>query len=82
MSPTIILLLLLIHSGKLHGNRVVIRAEKIYTGLERARIFPVDVVLDEFSKSRVAEEPCPRFKDERSTQFGIHIGSHSASCYS
>ena len=52
----------LIHNGKLLVSRVFIRAEKTYTGLERERIFPVDVVLEELSKSKIAEEPCPRFK--------------------
>ena len=41
-----------IHNGKLLVSRVVIRAEKTYTGLERERIFPVDVVLEEVSKSK------------------------------
>ena len=54
-----------IHNGKLLVSRVVIRAEKTYTGLERERIFPVDVVLEELSKSKIAEEPCPRFKEYR-----------------
>ena len=53
----------LIHNGKLLVSRVVIRAEKTYTGLERERIFPVDVVLEELSKSKVPEEPCPRSKE-------------------
>ena len=35
-----------IHNGKLLVSRVVIRAEKTYTGLERERIVPVDVVLE------------------------------------
>ena len=42
---------------------MVIRAEKTYTGLERERIFLVDVILDELSKSKVTEVPCPRFKE-------------------
>ena len=40
------------NSGRL-VSRVVIRAEKTYTGLERERIFPVDVLLEELSKSRL-----------------------------
>ena len=42
-----------IHNGKLLVSRVVIRTEKTYTGLERERIFQVDVVLEELSKSRL-----------------------------
>ena len=63
----------LIHNGKLLVSRVVIRAEKTYTGLERERIFPVDVVLEELSKSKVAEEPCPRFKEWTSYPRGLEF---------
>ena len=63
----------LIHNGKLLVSRVVIRAEKTYTGLERERIFPVDVVLEEFSKSKVVEEPCPRFKEWTSDLRGFEF---------
>ena len=48
-----------IHNGKLPFSRVVISAEKTYTGLKRERIFAVDVVLEELSKSKIAEKPCP-----------------------
>ena len=44
-------------------SHVVICAEKTFTGLERDRIFPVDVILEELSKSTVAQEPCPRSKE-------------------
>ena len=60
-----------IHKGKLLINCVVIRAEKTYIRLERERIFPVDVILEELSKSKVAEEPCPRFKEWRSNFRGL-----------
>ena len=63
----------LIHNGKLLVRRVVIRAKKTYTGLERERIFPVDVVLEELSKSKVAEEPCPRFKEWTSDLRGLEF---------
>ena len=53
----------LIHNGELLVSRVVIRAEKTCTGLERERIFPVDVILEELSKYKVAEEPYTRFKE-------------------
>ena len=62
-----------IHDGKLLVSRVVIRAEKTYTGLERERIFPVDVVLEELSKSKIAEEPCPRFKEWTSDLRGLEF---------
>ena len=62
-----------IHNGKLLVSRVVIRAEKTYTGLERERIFPVEVVLEELSKSKVAEEPCPRFKEWTSDLRGLEF---------
>ena len=62
-----------IHNGKLLVSRVVIRAEKTYTGLERERIFPVDVVLEELSKSKVAEEPFPRFKEWTSDLRGLEF---------
>ena len=54
-------------------SRVVIRAEKTYNGLERERIFPVDVVLEELSKSKIAEEPCPRFKEWTSDLRGLEF---------
>ena len=63
----------LIHNGKLFVSRVVIRAEKTYTGLERERIFPVEVVLEELSKSKVAEELCPCFKEWRSDLCGLEF---------
>ena len=63
----------LIHKGKLLVSRVVIRAEKTYTGLERERIFPVEVVLEELSKSKVAEEPCSRFKEWTSNLRGLEF---------
>ena len=53
----------LIHNGKLLVSRVLIRAVKTYTGLEREQTFPVDVSLEELSKSKVAEETCPRFNE-------------------
>ena len=62
-----------IHNGKLRVSRVVIRAEKTYTRLERERIFPVDVVLEELSKSKVAEEHCPRFKEWTSDLRGLEF---------
>ena len=62
-----------IHNGKLLVSRVVIRAEKTYTGLERECIFPVDVVLEELSKSKIAEEPCPRFKEWTSDLRGLEF---------
>ena len=55
-----------IHNGKILISRVVMRAEKTYTGLERERIFPVDVVPEVLSKSKVVEEPCPRFEERTS----------------
>ena len=63
----------LIHNGKLLVSRVVLRAEKTYTGLERKRIFPVNVVLEELSKSKVAEEPCLRFKEWTSDLRGLEF---------
>ena len=53
----------LIQNGKILASRVFIRAEKTYTGLGRERIFPVDVNLEEMSKFKIAEEPCPRLKE-------------------
>ena len=38
-----------LHNGKLLVSRVVIRAEKTYTGLERERNCSVYVILDELS---------------------------------
>ena len=64
---------LFIHNGKRLVSCVVIRAEKTYTGLERERIFPVDVVLEELSKSKIAEEPCPRFKEWTSDLRGLEF---------
>ena len=67
----------LIHNGRLLVNRVVIRGEKTYTGLERERIFPVDVILEEISKSKTAEESCPCFKewasDLRGCEFSLAV---------
>ena len=62
-----------IHNGKLLASRVVIRAEKTYTGQERERIFPVNVVLEELSKSKVTEEPCLRFKEWTSDLGGLEF---------
>ena len=62
-----------IHSDKLLVSRLVIGAEKTYIGLEKERIFPVDVILEELSKSKVAEEPCPCFKDWTSDLRGLEF---------
>ena len=62
-----------IHNGKLLVSRIVIRAETTYTGLERERTFPVAVILEEMSKSKLHEEPCPRFKEWRSDHHGLDI---------
>ena len=53
----------LVQKGKFLVSRMVFHAEKSFTGLERDRIFPVDVILEDLSKSRIAEEPCPHFKE-------------------
>ena len=62
-----------IHIGKLLVSRVVIREEKTYTGLERERIFPLDAVLEELSKSKIAEERCPRFNEWTSDLRGLEF---------
>ena len=54
----------LIHTAK---HLVVIRAEKTYIGLERERIFTVDVIAEKISKSKIAEDPCPQFKERTSS---------------
>ena len=63
----------LIHNGKLLVSRLVIRAEKTYTGLEKQRIFPVDFILEELSKSKVGEELCPRFKEWTSNRHDLEF---------
>ena len=62
-----------IHNDKFLVSRVVIGAEKTYNGLEREQIFPVDVIRDELSKSKVAEEPCPHFKEWTSDLRGLEF---------
>ena len=62
-----------IRNGKSPISRVVIRAEKTYIGLERERIFPLDVILEEMSKSKIAEEPSPRFKEWTSNLRGLEF---------
>ena len=62
----------LIHNGKFLVSRVVIRAEKTSTELEREKNFPVNVVL-ELSKSKVAEELVPRFKKWTSDLRGLEF---------
>ena len=62
-----------IHNVKLLVSRVVIGAEKTYTGLERKRIFPVDIVLEELSKSKIFEDSCPRFKEWTSNLRGLEF---------
>ena len=45
-------------------DRLVIRAEKTYTGLQRSDTpYPVDYILSKMNDSTIARAPCPRFKE-------------------
>ena len=45
-------------------NRLVIRAEKTYTGLQRnENPYLVDYILSKMKDSTIAKAPCPRFKE-------------------
>ena len=45
-------------------DRLVIRAEKTYTGLQRSDTpYPVDYILSKMKDSTIAKAPCPRFKE-------------------
>ena len=63
----------LVYKGKLLVSHAVIRAVKTFTGLERERMFPVEVILEEFSKSKIAEETCPRCKKWTSDLRGLEF---------
>ena len=55
---------LFIHNGKFLLSRTFYSAaEKTDNGLERERIFPVDGILGQLSKTKEAEQPGPRFKE-------------------
>ena len=43
--------------------RLIVRAEKTYTGLERHTNYSPEHILFEMSKCEVAKAPCPRFKE-------------------
>ena len=53
--------------------RLVIRAEKIYTGLERQANYPLERILFEMSKCEVAKAPCPPFKQWTYDNKGLEI---------
>ena len=45
-------------------DRLVIRAEKTYTELQRSKTsYPVDYILSKMRNSTIAKVPCPRFKE-------------------
>ena len=45
-------------------DRLIIRAEKTYTGLQRSKTsYPVDYILSKMRNSTIAKAPCPRFKE-------------------
>ena len=54
-------------------NRLVIRAEKIYTGVERSQSFSIEHILMRLNESEVTRAPCPRFKEWTHDDHGLEF---------
>ena len=44
-------------------HRIVVRAEKTFSGVERTNNHPVETILQQIATPNVAKAPCPRFKE-------------------
>ena len=53
--------------------RLMVRAEKTYSAVERSGDHPVDAILEKFSSPGVTKAPCPRFKEWTSNGKGLEF---------
>ena len=53
--------------------RLMVRAEKTYSALERSGDHPVDTILEKLSSPGVTKAPCPRFKEWTSDGKGLEF---------
>ena len=44
-------------------HRIIERAEKTFTGVERTDNYPTETILQHFAAPGVAKAPCPQFKE-------------------
>ena len=54
-------------------NRLVIRAEKTYTGVERSQSLSIEHIMTKLSDSKVTRAPCPRFKEWTNDHNGLDM---------
>ena len=53
--------------------RLMVRAEKTYSAVERSGDHPVDIILEKLSSPGVTKAPCPRFKEWTSDGKGLEF---------
>ena len=59
------------HTELIH--RIIVRAEKTFSGVERTEKIPVETFLQQIAAPGVAKAPCPRFKEWTSDSKGLEF---------
>ena len=54
-------------------HRIIVRAEKTFSGVERTKKYPVGTILQQIAVPGVAKAPCPRFKEWTSDGKGLEF---------
>ena len=54
-------------------HRIVVRAEKTFSGVERTENYPAETILQRIAVPSVAKAPCPRFKEWTSDGKGLEF---------
>ena len=60
-------------TNSLMVHRLVIRAEKTYTGVKRSQSFSIEHIMAKVSESEVTRAPCPRFKEWTHDHYGLQF---------
>ena len=65
-----------LQEGRQHAelvHRIIVRAEKTFSGVERTEKYPVETILQQIAVPGVAKAPCPRFKERTSDGKGLEF---------
>ena len=54
-------------------RRIIVRAEKTFSGVERTEKYPVETILQQIAVPGVAKAPCPRFNEWTSDGKGLEF---------
>ena len=54
-------------------HRIIVRAEKTFSGVERTEKYPVETILQQIAEPGVAKPLCPRFKEWTSDGKGLEF---------